>query len=521
MHLARHAAYWADLRGDRPAAVFHDRTLTWAELNRQADALAATLQSLGVEPGERVGCLLPNGLEWVVAWTATHKAGGVFVPLNPRYGDTELREIAALTACRVIVSVAPQVARIDPAAATGAGSADAVHLFPMQPPHGAVPFDTATQGRARPAPRAGTPDDLALITFTSGSTGRPKGAMFTHRALQTVVFSMAAALRLNSEDRTLLLAPFAFTGGLICVYLPTFVLGSCIHIEETLDAERALATIERERITVMTGVPILWERMAASPRFAAADLTSLRVASTGGAPVPAVLLEAYVHKGIGIVQTYGCTEAGGYITIPATADGRAKPWTCGTPLLSIELQVVDAQGRPCATDETGEILLRGEQMFAGYWRDPESTTAAWRDGWYHTGDLGQRDAQGHLRITDRKKNMIISGGVNVYPAEVERILATLPGVDEVLVFGLPDPAWGERVIALVHGPRIGSCEALMQQARQALGSYKTPKEIVLSATPLPRTASGKVSRQGVAALYGTLADAPRATAERPAVQPLR
>lgn len=504
MNLARYCAYWARMRGDQAAAVFKQQRLTWSELDRQSDAVAATLQHLGANPGDRIGCLLDNGLEWVITWAAVLKAGCILVPLNPRYGDGELREIAALVECSAIVSTARLMARLSPTRARDDEASPAVSIFPTRGSASAVSFEQALAAAGRPAPVERAAEDVALITFTSGSTGRPKGAMLTHRALDAVVFSMALAFRYTSEDRMLLLAPFAFTGGLVCVYVPAYVMGACIHVEETLDADRALATITDERITVMMGVPILWERMAASSRFAAADLRSLRTATTGGAPVSQALLKQYVDKGVGIVQTYGCTEAAGFIAIPAPADGLAKPWSCGGPVLSLELRVVSDDNQPCGAGEVGEIQLRGEQMFSGYWRDEASTADAWRDGWYRTGDLGRLDEAGHVQITDRKKNMVITGGVNVYPAEVERAISALAGVDEVLVFGVPDAAWGERLVAAVHGGPGLDLTQLMARCRTELGAYKTPKEIIHSLTPLPRTPTGKLQRSELAALYDRL-----------------
>jgi len=513
VNLAHYCAYWARMRGDQPAAVFKGRRLTWAELDRQADALAATLQQLGVTGGDRVGCLLDNCLEWVITWAAVQKAGAILVPLNPRYGDVELREIAALVNCSTIVSRASVLTRLDPTIAARSEAPSEVSVFPMRGSARPVSIEVAVSRAGRPAPVARGSEDTALITFTSGSTGRAKGAVLTHRAIDAMAFSMAMGFGYTSADRILLLAPFAFTGGLVCVYLPAYIMGACIHIEETLDAEHALATIGNERITVMMGVPILWERMSASPRFAAADLSSLRTATTGGSPVSQALLKRYVDKGVGIVQTYGCTEAAGFVAIPNLSDGLAKPWSCGGAALLLEMRVVDERNQPCRPGQVGEIQLRGDKMFSGYWNDPESTREAWHEGWYRTGDLGLLNEAGHVQITDRKKNMVISGGVNVYPAEVERTMSTLAGVDEVIAFGMPDAVWGERLVAVVHGGSALNLQQLMAECRTALGAYKTPKEIVLSRQPLPRTSTGKFQRANVTALYERLRAEDSATAQ--------
>ncbi|WP_322045058.1 class I adenylate-forming enzyme family protein [Paraburkholderia sp. J67] len=509
MNLAHYCSYWAAMRGDEAAAVFRGERLTWTELDRQANALAASLASAGIAQGDRLGCLLPNGLEWVVVWCAALKAGAILVPLNPRYGDNELREIVANVGCRAIVSLPRDVERIAPAVAARTHGASGVHLFALQTDAAPIAFGDAIAGEARPPSIEARPDDIAVVTFTSGSTGLPKGAMLSHRAIRAMGMSAIAANRFTSAERVLLLAPFAFTGGIISVYSPTYLAGGCIYIEESADPERALATITSERITAITGVPILWERMADSRQFASADLGSLNSAATGGAPVSPALLQRYIEKGVRIRQVYGCTEASGLIATPNEAHALARPWACGVPLPTVEVRVVDAQGAPCASGEVGELILRGEQMFSGYWGNEAATAEAWQDGWYRTGDLGRIDESGHIQITDRKKNMVISGGVNIYPAEIERAMSALPGVIEIVAFGMPDASWGERVVAVVHGVDGLDARALMQAARTALGAYKTPKEIIVVAESLPRTSTGKLQRTKFAQLYDALRDAPR------------
>ena len=512
MNLAHYCTYWAAMRGDKPAAVFKGENLSWAELDRRANALAASLTRVGIGQGDRVGCLLNNCLEWVVTWCAALKAGAILIPLNPRYGDGELREIVATVGCAALISVARDVERVAPDVAARAHGAPGIHLFALKTPAAPIAFNDAIEGDVPPPSIDVRPEDIAVLTFTSGSTGLPKGAMLSHRAIRAMGMSTIAANRFTSEERVLLLAPFAFTGGLISVYSPTYLAGGCIYIEESADPERALSTITGQRITALTGVPILWERMADSRHFAAADLTSLSSAATGGAPVSPALLQRYIEKGVRIRQVYGCTEASGLISMPNDEHALAKPWACGVPLPTVEVRVVDAQGSPCLPGEVGELILRGEQMFSGYWGNEAASAEAWKNGWYCTGDLGRIDESGHIQITDRKKNMVISGGVNVYPAEVERAMSALPGVIEVVAFGMPDPSWGERVVAVVHGVEGLDAHALMQQARLALGAYKTPKEMIVVDQNLPRTSTGKLQRTKFAQLYESLRDAPRVLA---------
>lgn len=509
MNLAHYCSYWAAMRGDKPAAVFRGENLTWAELDRRANALAASLVHMGVGQGDRVGCLLNNCLEWVVTWCAALKAGAILVPLNPRYGDGELREIVATVGCTALVSVARDVERLAPSVAARANGSTDIHLFALQADVAPIALRDAIEGDARPPSIDVRPDDIAVVTFTSGSTGLPKGAMLSHRAIRAMGMSTIAAIRFTSEERVLLLAPFAFTGGIISVYSPTYLAGGCIYIEESADPERALATITSQRITAITGVPILWERMADSRQFATADLASLSSAATGGAPVSPALLQRYIEKGVRIRQVYGCTEASGLIATPNEQHALEKPWACGVPLPTVEVRVVDASGAPCPGGEVGELILRGEQLFSGYWGNEAATAEAWQNGWYRTGDLGRIDEAGHIQITDRKKNMVISGGVNIYPAEVERAMSALPGVIEIVAFGMPDANWGERVVAVVHGAEGLDARALMQAARTVLGAYKTPKEIVVVEESLPRTSTGKLQRTRFAQLYESLRDAAR------------
>ncbi|WP_322095079.1 class I adenylate-forming enzyme family protein [Paraburkholderia bannensis] len=512
MNLAQYCSYWAAMRGDEPAAVFRGESLSWAELERRANALAASLTLHGLRQGDRMGCLLNNCLEWVVVWCAALKAGVILVPLNPRYGDAELREIVTNVGCRALVAMPGDVGRIAPSVAQRANAPGTIHLFALQTEAAPVAFTDAIAGNARPPSIDVRPDDIAVVTFTSGSTGLPKGAMLSHRAIRAMGMSSIAANRFTSNERVLLLAPFAFTGGIISVYSPTYLAGGCIYIDESADPERALATITSQRITAITGVPILWERMADSRQFATADLSSLNSAATGGAPVSPALLQRYTDKGVRIRQVYGCTEASGLISTPADVHALAKPWACGVPLPTVEVRVVDAAGAPCATGEVGELLLRGEQMFSGYWGNDAASAEAWLDGWYRTGDLGRIDEAGHIQITDRKKNMVISGGVNIYPAEIERAMSALGGVIEVVAFGMPDASWGERVVAVVHAAGGLDARALMRETRTALGAYKTPKEIIVVNESLPRTSTGKLQRAKFAQLYESLRDAPRVLA---------
>lgn len=509
MNLGRYSAYWARMHGERPALVFKGQSLSWAQFDAQADGVAAQLQAMGVGAGDRVGIMLGNCTQWAVGYAAILKAGAILVPLNPRYGRNELRLILAQIDCAAVVSQPELIANADERWANAA-DAGTVTIYPMR---GGSPcsFADAAGSGVRAEPVVTAPDDTAIISFTSGSTGLPKGAMLTHQGLFAMACNQILTFGWSSEDRTLLLAPFAFTGGCVTVFTPAFVAGGCVYIEEVPDPGRALQLIMQEGITSICAVPILFERIAASPDFEQADLSKLRTGITGGAPVSEALLKRYLDRGTLIRQTYGCTEACGMIAAPSAAVAVSKPWSCGDALPSLEIRLVNEEGQDCAQGEAGEIWLRGVQLLKGYWGLPEADAQSWTDGWFRSGDMGQRDEQGQLRIVDRKKNMIISGGVNIYAAEVEREISLLPGVAEVLVFGQPDASWGERVVAVVHGRDLDG-ETLIDACRRELGGYKAPKEIIISTTPLPRTTSGKISRAQIDHYYQSLAALPRAVA---------
>jgi fatty-acyl-CoA synthase len=322
--------------------------------------------------------------------------------------------------------------------------------------------------------------------------------------------NIAAAFHMADDERYLILAPLAFTGGVVSNLAPVIILGAQAWLEASVDPARALTLLHRHKITMLAGVPALWQRIAEAPGFAQADLAGLRGA-TGGAPVALPLLQAYNAKGVRIRQQYGFTEACGGVCSPDGDSALARPEACGRPLPGMELELRDTAGQPTPTGEIGEIHARGRQLMKGYWRDDEATRAAFDGDWYRTGDLGRWNDAGELLIMDRKKSMLISGGVNVYPAEVERAMAAIDGVVEVAVFGLESRTWGDEVVAVAHAPSIADPALIIVAARALLGPYKTPKQVRLSPTPLARTVSNKIARAGLAELWNALGD-PASTA---------
>jgi fatty-acyl-CoA synthase len=502
MHFSRFIAYWGDLHRDQTALVCGDARLTWGQLAHQSRAMAAALQDLGVRRGDRVGCLLDNCLEWCVAFGGSIMAGAAFVPLNTAFGYVELREIERDAGCSVVVSTPRLIEKLGVTALEQ--SPDDIFIFARGRDAAPRPYTDAILSAADFVPPAVSDEDLFAIPYTSGTTGTPKGVMMTHRSTEAMCSSLSLGFGLSSQERVLIVAPLAYTGGFICNVAPILRLGATGYIERQLDPGQALRRLTEERITSMSGVPALFQRIAEAPGFDEADLSSFVHTTTGGAPVPQWLLQKYQQKGVVLRHSYGCTEGGGNLTLPDPQSAIERPGACGPGLMSIDIQAHDDAGNPVPIGVLGELCLRGDQMMKGYWNNPELTAPSFHDGWYRTGDLGCIDEHGAVVLMDRKKNMVISGGVNIYPAEVERRIGTLAGVAEVAAFGIPSHEWGEELVAIVYARSPLDAEALRVEARHQLGPIKCPKRFVISSNPLPRTNTNKINRTGLRALFKEL-----------------
>ncbi|GLS99061.1 acyl-CoA synthetase [Sphingobium jiangsuense] len=507
MHFNRYIAHWAKHRPDAVALRCEGRSLNWKEIDLYSARVAACLLEQGVIPGDRVGILLENSLDWCLAFIGAFRAGAIAVPFNRMFGAFELEQIAGDADCMLAISCPAEIGKLG--IDHPAEDRQAIHVYDMRADgQSPLPWSDilATERPFRDHRRSD--DDGIAICYTSGTTGVPKGILLTHRSVDTMVQSLILTFGWTiGAERFVILAPLAFTGTCICVLCPLLATGGIGFIEKGVDPARALDLIVRERITYFPGVPALFERIASAPGFAEADISSIRTGNAGGAPVPRALLEKYLAKGVTIRQQYGTSEASGAITNPDFDLAVQCPESAGHPLPTFDLEIRDADGCVVAANEPGEIWIRGPQMMQGYWRKPEANAEAFdAEGWYRTGDLGRYDPDLGLFVLDRKKNMLISGGVNVYPAEVERAMARIEGVEEAVVFGMPSEKWGDEVVAIVHGPTLASGAALIPQVRELVGAYKTPRRILLSPDPLPRTASAKIRRQGLQELFLSLPD---------------
>jgi acyl-CoA synthetase (AMP-forming)/AMP-acid ligase II len=472
--------------------------LTFAQLRTEVRRAAAAMIDLGVKAGDRVAIWSPNTWHWVVACLATHHAGAVVVPLNTRYTASEASDILARTEAPLLIAVgeflgADRVADLDRAALPALR-----HVVPVQDDDAdaAQSWDEfVTRGKDLGAQRgvdariaALSPDDVSDILFTSGTTGRSKGVLCSHRQSLDAPAAWAACGQLTSDDRYLCINPFFHNFGYKAGILACLQTGATLIPQLTFDPEDAMRTVQEQRITVLPGPPTIYQVLLDHPKRGDYDLTSLRFAVTGAATIPVVLIERMqTELDIDIVLTaYGLTEASGFGTMcRADDDAETVATTSGRPIADFELAIAD---------ETGEVLLRGPNVMQGYLDDPEATAAAIdADGWLHTGDIGSLDEKGNLRITDRLKDMYISGGFNVYPAEVEQVLARLDGVAESAVIGVPDERLGEVGKAFVVAkPGVTLDEAaVIAYTREHLAKFKTPQSVEFLDV-LPRNPGGKV-----------------------------
>jgi HIP---CoA ligase len=487
----------ADQFSEHNALVTDDRRFTFGHLRDEVRRAAAAMIELGVSAGDRVAIWSPNTWHWVVACLAAHYAGGVLVPLNTRYTASEATDILARTGAPLLVA-AGEFLGADKTAELDRDALPALrHIVrvPIEKDDGTWD-DFVSQGTdldtvdARAAPVK--PDDVSDILFTSGTTGRSKGALCAHRQSLDASAAWAACGQVTSDDRYLCINPFFHNFGYKAGILACLQSGATLIPQLTFDPEKAMQAVQDHRITVLPGPPTIYQTLLDHPKRGDYDLSSLRFAVTGAAVIPVVLIERMqTELDIDIVLTaYGLTEASGFGTMcRADDDAVTVATTCGRPIADFELRI----DKP-AEDGTGEVLLRGPNVMLGYLDDPEATAAAIdSDGWLHTGDVGTVDEAGNLKITDRLKDMYICGGFNVYPAEIEQVLARLDGVAESAVIGVPDERLGEVGKAfIVTKPGVTLDEAtVIAYTRQHLANFKAPRSVEFLEV-LPRNPGGKV-----------------------------
>jgi fatty-acyl-CoA synthase len=456
----------------------HGRTWTWAEVQASAETWAAALSRGGVAAGDRVAVLSQNRAEVFVLLFACAEIGAILFPINWRLSDREIAwqlDDASPAAVLTEPDLAGRITR---------------PTTDLTRPPAAAPF----------MPTAGSDDDAAVLMYTSGTSGTPKGALLTWRQLKANAANTVLACDLTPADRTLTFTPLFHTGGLNCLSTPLLQRGGAVVLSRGFDPAAALAAIAAHRVTLLMGVPTIYQMMADQLDFGSTDLTSVRDALCGGAPLSATLLERYLDRGVPLRQGFGMTEAGPNLFSTPPGRVREKLGTVGLPIHDVEVRLVDAAGGDVPVGAPGELWVRGAVVFAGYWNRPDATAASFHDGWFRTGDVLSRDEDGFYLVSGRLKEMYISGGENVYPAEVEAIVLQAPGVGQVAVVGVPDPKWGEVGVLFVEPAHGASIDPAATRAwlGERIARYKLPKHVVVREA-LPRTASGKIDKASLVA----------------------
>jgi fatty-acyl-CoA synthase len=475
----------------RPAMTYGDQTITYATLQARVTRLANAMRGIGVEAGSRVAYLGSNHPAFVECLFATSAIGAVFVPLNTRLTPAEIDFMLDDCGATVLVFGGGSVGTV-------ADLHNAAHpqlVAVEQPVAGALDYGAMiAEAQDREVEAEVDLDSACMIMYTSGTTGRPKGAILTHNNVIWNCLNVLVDLDVRSDEVTLVTAPMFHTAALNMTCLPTMLKGGRLLIEERFDAAMVIETVERMHVTLLFGVPTMFAALLESPRWVTADLSSLRVLLCGGAPVPTSLITTYHDRGLSFVQGYGMTEASpGALMVDANLS-RESVGAAGVAHFFSDVRLLRDDGTPAAPGEHGEVVVAGPNVMRGYWGLPDATEQAFVGGrWFRSGDVAVSDVNDVITIVDRLKDVYISGGENVYPAEVEKALCDHESVAEAAVVGMADATWGEvgkAFIVLARG-RVASEEELTAYLRTRIAGYKIPRWMIFLDS-LPHTGSGKV-----------------------------
>ncbi|MGB7749547.1 MAG: long-chain fatty acid--CoA ligase [Verrucomicrobiia bacterium] len=481
MNLATAFAASVEKRPEKIALYWGESEFTYATLFEQSRALAAELTGkFGVKPGDRVALWTKNCPEFVPSVFGIWSAGGVVVPINNFFKPAEVGYIVSDSGANVLITGAELAAHFETLKATR----PALDILRVEQ------FTSEIANRQSPIANQ-TESDLAALLYTSGTTGHPKGAMLTHGNFLHNVASCVAALAVREDDRVVVALPqfhsFMFTVGTL---LPVLCGGGILLLKTLHPFKSVLEEIARHRGTILPAVPSFYRALLAVPEF---GRLPLRLCISGGAPLPVEVFNEFTRKfPFPLREGYGPTESSPVATVNPIY-GINQPGSIGKPIPNVELSIRDDAGQKLAVGAIGEICIRGGNVMRGYWNQPEETAKVLRDGWLYTGDVGYCDTEGYYYITDRKKDMLLVNGINVYPREIEEVLYQFPGIKEAAVIGVPDARKGEQPLAFVvltEGQAVEE-KALLQFVRSKLADYKMPKRVVF-VPALPRNATGKI-----------------------------
>jgi acyl-CoA synthetase (AMP-forming)/AMP-acid ligase II len=469
-----------------------DVRMTYAELNTLANRCANVLTSLGIGAGDRVGLLMPNSVEFCCLFYGAAKIGAVAVPLNTRLAAPELDFILSDSGSTVVVYGAELATVVDAIKADPDSSCSFRHWVPVGEGAGALGEHLTSADVDEPAGEYGGAENL-FIMYTSGTTGHPKGVVHTHDSVHSAASSWCATIDVRYQDRLLLPLPMFHVAALTTVIFCAMRGVSLISMPQ-FDAAKVWSLIIDERVSIGGAVPAILNFMRQVPQFAEIDAPDFRYFITGGAPMPEALIKIYAAKNMEVVQGYALTESCGGGTLLLSEDALRKAGSAGRATMFTDVCVRNDQGVISGRGE-GEVVIKSDILPKEYWNRPDATRAAFDDGWFRTGDIGEIDDEGYLYIKDRLKDMIISGGENVYPAEIESVIIGIPGVNEVAVIGLADEKWGEVACAIVVADQSAVSEQqIVEFCGTRLARYKMPKKVIFADT-IPRNPTGKVLKR--------------------------
>jgi long-chain acyl-CoA synthetase len=485
----------------KTAVILGKATLSYAQLDQLSDRVAASLTAAGLAAGDRVGLQLPNIPQFVLAYFGILKAGGVVVPMNPLLKAAEIAFQLEDSGARTLITYGGFLDE----AAKAAEAAALTSLYVVTEtgaPAAGTPFEALLSGDASDAPGAQlasrSPADPAVIIYTSGTTGTPKGAVLSHIGLYMNADIPGRLFEFSADDVAVVALPLFHVFALSSIMNTCILLGGTMSLVPRFDPRAVLELMQRDRVSVFMGVPTMFIALLQAVDAADYDLASLRVAVSGGAPIPAEVIHSFESRfGVAILEGYGLSESSSTATFNISVSER-KVYSVGKPIWGTSLQIWDDDSRPLppGPDHVGEVVLRGMNIMTGYHNNPEATAKAFAGGWFHTGDLGYLDEDGFLFIVDRIKDLIIRGGYNVYPREVEEVLYAHPAVAEAAVIGVPDPRMGEEVRAIVAvkpGQSVTE-EELIAFVKERAAAYKYPRTIEFRDS-LPKGATGKILKK--------------------------
>ncbi len=483
--------WWARVMPDAVALDFGEDSTTYREYNEWSERIAADLIGRGLTAGDRVGICAANSLHYCVLILGIMRAGGIVVPLNMRYTPHELDEISTDTGLALVFADGDRLEKFD---------ALSVTTLPIS-----LILELRSGERATIAHEP-KPEDRVVIISTSGSTAKPKGVVFSHRTMTGYVATHAMEEQsLGKGSRVIVPAPLSTSAGFVQLTHYT-ILGCTLHFLSVFEPKSFLKTLVDKRINGFGAVPVFFEAVSKLPEFADADLSNITMATCGGAPVTQELQEAWMQKDIVVRQIYGQTECGGNGTIMPEHIAKVQPQKCGMGGLFNEIAIVDEAGNRVPPNTTGQIVLRGPGNMVEYWNNPEETAKTIKNGWLYSGDLGMLDEDGLLTFVDRMKDLIISGGLNIAAAEVERaVLSSGQPIEECLVIAAKDEKFGETPLAVVYATGDVDVAALIVHCNEHLADYKVPRYVAVEREPMPRTATGKLSKPPLREKYADAA----------------